>query len=125
MAGFYSVFHGEKGLKGISTRIHTQAMLLAEALTSLGYEVLEKKNFFDTIAFKDEGNKVYNFMQDNEINIRKVNKTTSSISLDETVAHQDLRVLISFLAKAKGKDSASLMEKLETMERTSTVASTL
>lgn len=54
MAGFYSVYHGEDGLRDISTRIHTQAQYLAQVLTGYGYVLAEEKNFFDTIVFQDE-----------------------------------------------------------------------
>lgn len=61
MAGFYSVYHGEEGLKNISSKIYYQTQLLAQALTKLGFELIEKTNFFDTISFRDGSNFVYKY----------------------------------------------------------------
>jgi glycine dehydrogenase len=53
MAGFYCIYHGEEGLKKISERINLQTRLLAKILTDFGYELVETKDVFDTLVFKD------------------------------------------------------------------------
>src|SRR5882757_3057147 len=50
MAGMYSVYHGPKGLKLITERIHGLAILLSKSLTQLGYKQLNEA-YFDTIKF--------------------------------------------------------------------------
>src|SRR5690606_39963581 len=49
MAGFYTVYHGPKGLKNIASRIHGTTLVLAKALESLGYSI-KNKSFFDTLT---------------------------------------------------------------------------
>lgn len=80
-------------------------------------DLKESKNFFDTVAFTDAGSKIYKFMQEHDINIRKVDSNTSSISMDETVAHHDLRNLITMLGKAVGVNASSIISSLETKDR--------
>ena len=50
MAGFYGVYHGPEGIKGIASRVHQIAVLLDKEVTALGYRQLNE-NYFDTIRF--------------------------------------------------------------------------
>src|SRR5205807_10479183 len=47
MASMYAVYHGPEGLRRIAERVHTLAVLLAQAVTRLGYRVVHA-SFFDT-----------------------------------------------------------------------------
>ncbi|HEY0898508.1 MAG TPA: aminomethyl-transferring glycine dehydrogenase subunit GcvPA, partial [Sphingobacteriaceae bacterium] len=49
MAGMYAAYHGPKGLKLISERIHGLAVLLSNSIKDLGYAI-KHDAFFDTIA---------------------------------------------------------------------------
>lgn len=48
MAGFYAVYHGQKGIKTIAERIHSIAVLLEEKLVSYGYKQFNEQ-YFDTL----------------------------------------------------------------------------
>ena len=48
MAGMYAVYHGKKGLRSISKRIHSLTAALSEGLTQLGYHQLNDI-YFDTL----------------------------------------------------------------------------
>ncbi len=49
MASMYAVYHGPDGLRRIAERVHTQAVLLADALRRLRYHVVHEA-FFDTVC---------------------------------------------------------------------------
>src|ERR1700682_3937993 len=49
MASMYAVYHGPEGIHRIATRVHRQAMALADALRELGLDIVHE-HFFDTVA---------------------------------------------------------------------------
>ena len=51
MAAMYAVYHGPAGLKNIAQRVSSLTGALAEELTNLGFEQLNK-NYFDTILLR-------------------------------------------------------------------------
>src|SRR5207247_188626 len=53
MAGMVAVYHGPEGLRRIAERVHTLAVLLAQAVTRLGYRVVHS-SFFDTLCVEVE-----------------------------------------------------------------------
>src|SRR5690554_3468246 len=118
MAGFYTVYHGPKGIKKIANRIHSITVLLVKALTELGYKI-ENKSFFDTITIQ-AGNLIESIHAESinqEINLRYDSSTTVGISIDETTTIEDIKSLIKVFAKVKGKgnnevDILSLAENL-------------
>ncbi|SFG99479.1 aminomethyl-transferring glycine dehydrogenase [Methylobacterium gossipiicola] len=84
IAGMYAVFHGPRGLKAIASRVHRDAVRVAQGLESLGFTV-ESAHFFDTVtvrvgAFQGLilGNAVAN-----GINLRKVGTDRIGITVDE------------------------------------------
>jgi glycine dehydrogenase len=94
IAGFYAVWHGPKGLARIAGRINLMARLLADAASRGGY-VLRHADFFDTITL-ETGAQTGVIMQkalDAGYNFRRLDDHAVSISLDETVTHQDLQAL--------------------------------
>ncbi|WP_026896896.1 aminomethyl-transferring glycine dehydrogenase [Daejeonella oryzae] len=103
MAGMYAAYHGPKGLKKISERIHGLTVLLASALNELGYD---QKNefFFDTIQLElgDLLNSIHAEAVNNEVNFNYKGSLTS-ISLDETTSLEDVLILVKIFAKVKGK----------------------
>ncbi len=48
MAGFYTVYHGQEGIRTIAERIHNIAALLDQKLTSYGYKQYNEQ-YFDTL----------------------------------------------------------------------------
>jgi glycine dehydrogenase len=94
MASMYAVYHGAEGLRSIAERIHRHATNLAESLKKAGHTV-HHAAFFDTISVtpKDESAPalVARAAQVG-LNLRFLNPTTITISLDETT--EDLGPLL-------------------------------
>lgn len=57
MAGFFAVYHGAEGIRRIALHAHSHAVVVADMLEKLGYE-LKTKNFFDTIEVAADAAKV-------------------------------------------------------------------
>ena len=51
MAGFYGVWHGADGIRKIARRIHRHCCLLAQALTTEGFELVNDQ-YFDTLSVR-------------------------------------------------------------------------
>ncbi len=114
MAGMYAVYHGPEGLKRIALRIHSLAVLLSDALVSLGYTQLNEA-YFDTLRFDlgEQINPLHACALDNELNLN-YNGSVVCISLDETTAIEDVQALVRLFAKLKGKTGNDVdMNKLK------------
>ncbi|QEM05634.1 aminomethyl-transferring glycine dehydrogenase [Mucilaginibacter rubeus] len=103
MAGMYAVYHGPDGIKLIAERIHGLAVLLAKTLGQLGYEQLNEA-YFDTVKF-DVGNLVgpiHSEALNNEMNLNYEGSIVT-IAIDETTSVEDIKTIVRFFAKVKGK----------------------
>ncbi len=103
MAGCYAVYHGPKGVKLIAERIHGLSVLLSQSLAQLGYEQLNE-SYFDTLKF-DLGNLVGPIHAEainNEMNLNYEGSVVT-ISVDETTSPEDIKTIVRFFAKVKGK----------------------
>ncbi|MBB3995728.1 glycine dehydrogenase [Sulfitobacter undariae] len=91
MAGFYAVFHGPDGLKGIAQSIHSKTVLLAKGLQEAGFGI-EPEAFFDTITV--EVGPLQSAMMksavDEGINLRAVGETKIGITLDERTRPEEI-----------------------------------
>jgi glycine dehydrogenase len=98
MASMYAVFHGPKGLRAISERVHSLTVRLAKALRDAG-AVLPQKDFFDTITVEVGVGQagILAAARAEGLNFRKVGRDHVGISLDET-SNEDVlaRVLRAF-----------------------------
>lgn len=84
MASMYAVYHGPQGLKQIAQRVHRLAAITAAGLQKLGFTITGG-NFFDTISIKtDRADAILQEARKLEMNFRKVNAQTVSLTLDET-----------------------------------------
>lgn len=104
MAGMYAVYHGPAGIKLIAQRIHGLTVLLADALKQLGYEQLNP-SFFDTLKF-EPGNltaAIHAEAINHEMNFNYTASGGFTISVDETTSVQDIKTMVRFFAKVKGK----------------------
>lgn len=67
MSAMYAVYHGPKGLREISYRVHTLAQLTAKLCESYGLEVLKINgnfNFFDTLTIVNcDAGKIVKFFE--------------------------------------------------------------
>jgi glycine dehydrogenase len=97
MASMYAVYHGPEGLRRIAERVHTLAVLLAQALTRLGYRVVHP-SFFDTLAIEVESwalPRLIDAARARRINLRLTSPTQIGISLDEATTLGDLADLVT------------------------------
>jgi glycine dehydrogenase len=97
MAGFYAAWHGPEGLRRIATRINLAARLLAGAAAQGGH-ALAHSDFFDTITLHTQ--KTDALLQqalEAGFNLRRIDATTLSIALDETITEADLHTLAKIL----------------------------
>ena len=86
MASMYAVYHGAEGLRSIAERIHRHAANLAESLKNAGHSV-HHATFFDTISVTPKNESAPALVARAAmagINLRLLNPTTITISLDET-----------------------------------------
>ncbi len=104
MASMYAIYHGPKGIKQISERIHGLSVFLSRALETLGYKQ-ENKFFFDTIKLElgDLINPIHAEALNNEVNLNYEGSLVS-ITLDETTTPNDVLTIVRFFAKVKGKN---------------------
>ena len=85
MAGLFAAYHGPAGLRRIAERVHRLTAILAAGLTAGGFD-LRHRSFFDTIWVEVPGraDQVVADALRAGINLRRVDRDTVGISLDET-----------------------------------------
>jgi glycine dehydrogenase len=110
----YALWHGPKGIKAIATRVHQSTTVLKQALTALGIKVVND-TFFDTLLLETgaQTDAVLKAARAARINLRSVNATELSISLDETVTLEDLGQLLGVFASATGKKAPALSTEVK------------
>jgi glycine dehydrogenase len=97
MASMYAVYHGPGGLRRIAERVHTRAVLLANALRRLRYRIVHE-TFFDTVCVEVPEwalPRLLDAARARQINLRPLPPTRLCIALDETVTLGDLADLIA------------------------------
>jgi len=97
MASMYAVYHGPEGLRRIAERVHTLTVLLASALTRLGYRVVHA-TFFDTLCVEVESwalPRLIDAARARRINLRTISPTRIGVSLDEATTLGDLADLVA------------------------------
>ena len=82
MAGMYAVYHGPKGLKKISKKIHFNTAKLEKKLQDLGLTQLNT-HYFDTLRIKIDADKVRKVAEKKEINFLYIDEQTVGISINE------------------------------------------
>ena len=82
MAGMYAVYHGPKGLKKISKKIHFNTAKLEKKLQDLGLTQLNT-HYFDTLRIKIDADKVRTVAEKKEINFLYIDEQTVGISINE------------------------------------------
>ena len=103
MAGMYAVYHGPAGIKLIAERIHGLAVLLSESLNQLDYKQLNEI-FFDTLKFDlgDLAGPVHAEAVNNQMNFNYKGSVVT-LSIDETTSPEDIKTIVRFFARVKGK----------------------
>ncbi|MDB2589909.1 aminomethyl-transferring glycine dehydrogenase [Candidatus Thioglobus sp.] len=117
LAAAYGVYHGAKGLKKISTKVHAKASSLAASLSLAGFE-LAADQFFDTITLvTDQAKVLFDSAQKAGINLRLLCDNQLSISVDETTTEAELLALLAVFSIDKLAESEGALS--ENMLRTS------
>jgi glycine dehydrogenase len=95
-------------------RVHQSTTVLKQALTALGIKVVND-TFFDTLLLETgaQTDAVLKAARAARINLRSVNATELSISLDETVTLEDLGQLLGVFASATGKKAPALSTEVK------------
>lgn len=112
MAAMYAVYHGPEGLKNIAKRINIYTQALAQSLKEAGIKVLYN-NFFDTLTIEvKDVNAVKEKAAAFQTNFFYQPDGTISISLDETIALEDLSDIINIISLEENSVSFAYDEDL-------------
>ena len=115
MAGFYAVYHGPEGLKKIAQSIHSRAIALAKRVNELGYD-LKSSSFFDTVTVQSKSHTQEIFLraQDQQMNLRMLDESHISISLDEATTDQEIENITKLFRVFSKKEKIYLSFDLST-----------
>ncbi len=103
MAGFYAVYHGPEGIRGIAEHIHLCAVKVCKALEAIGYVRTSHGAFFDTLEFEAETAVVQDIALGAGINFFYPGENRVRMSFDETTTEEDMATVIAVFAEAAGK----------------------
>ena len=109
MAGFYAIYHGPEGLKKIAQSIHSRAIALAKGVNELGYD-LKSSSFFDTVTVhsKSHTQEIFLRAQDQQMNLRMLDESHISISLDEATTDQEIENITKLFRVFSKKEKINL-----------------
>ena len=96
MASMYAVYHGPEGLRRIAERVHGLAVVLAEGLRQLGFDIATEA-YFDTIRVRLTRTQFESVLiRANEagINLRQYEDHSIGIALDEVSTEDEIRRLM-------------------------------
>ena len=115
MAGFYAIYHGPEGLKKIAQSIHSRAIALAKGVNDLGYD-LKSSSFFDTVTVhsKSHTQEIFLRAQDQQMNLRMLDESHISISLDEATTDQEIENITKIFKVFSKKEKINLSFDLST-----------
>ena len=100
MASSYAVYHGPEGLKRIADRVTLFTAILAKALSDHGFNLISQSGFDTVVIESDKSDEIYASALAAGINLRIINATQLSISLNETTTDKDLQTLIQLLTNS-------------------------
>ncbi len=114
MASMYAVYHGPTHLRNIALAMHLKAVHVENKLKALGYTSLNG-SYFDTLHIQMPNGLSTSDLQsvalEHEINLRYVNDTEVTISIDESINDTGLTTLLAVFAKANNKDASVVNEE--------------
>jgi len=97
VAGMYAVYHGPEGLTRIASRVRALTLRLRSGLKRLGFET-GSEAVFDTVLARSTEARIsaaLSAARSRKMNLRVVDKTTLTASLDETTTEADVAELLS------------------------------
>ena len=106
MASMYAVYHGPDGMRRIARRIRFHAIVLAEGLRRLGYD-LGDAPFFDTLRVPVASEARRDLLRAADragLNLRRDLDDALGISVDETTDLEDVETLLGVFGEGKLKD---------------------
>ncbi len=109
IASMYAVYHGPAGLKRIALRVNGLAGLLAAGLKKLGKDV-GSAPFFDTVRVNGvDADALLAAAEAKGINLRKLDATSVTVALDETVTVEEVGAVLDVFAGGRsGLDLGAL-----------------
>jgi glycine dehydrogenase len=119
MAGFYGIYHGPKGLETIATRIRNMALISLNTLKLLNYKLITDDMIFDTVTvdlkgFRKNAEEMRWMFANKGINIRKIDDSTISFTINEVTTLSDLQDLLTVFNDISGSNEP--IEKLMNLE---------
>ncbi len=116
MSSFYAVYHGPKGLKDISNRIHSTTSLVADELADLGFNQTNEL-FFDTLKIqlpaKVKQERLRKNAEIRNINLRYFDNGEIGISIDETTNGYRVHELLAVFAMTVGSSKVFMIDDLD------------
>jgi glycine dehydrogenase len=109
MSGFYAIYHGPDGLKGIAERVNNLTTKLANNLIKEGFKLKHEK-FFDTIVIEvDDADQLHKLALEKKLNFRKISTSLIGISVDETTQEEDINLISEIFIG--GNNSSKIIEE--------------
>lgn len=105
MAAMYAIYHGPENLKQIATDIHSKAVWVKNALTTLGIKILNTSEIFDTLTLQANIDSVRKIAESKMINFY-YEKDVVRISINENTTLADVKAIINVFEELSGKTSA-------------------
>jgi glycine dehydrogenase len=99
IASFYAVYHGPNGLRTIAERVHRMAVLFAQGLRELGFDVVHER-FFDTVQVRMPGiaRRIAARAREAGFNLHVIDADHLSAAFDETSRRSELKRLLACFA---------------------------
>ncbi len=120
LAGFYAVWHGPEGLRGIAGRVALMARIFSGAIERAGLS-LRYRAFFDTVAFDcaDVAAADAWFVRAAAagFNWRRLDGAGLAVAFDETVTREELATLCALLGETVRDDVDSVVGLPDDMRR--------
>lgn len=111
MASMYVVYHGPDNLKNIAVDIHLKAVHTESQLKALGFTSLSA-NYFDTLHIQlpsgITADKLRTEAEAQGVNLRYVNESEVTISIDESITAAHLEKLLTVFATVNGKSAVEV-----------------
>jgi len=105
-AAFYSVYHGADGLRSIAQRVHRMAVLFADGCAQMKLDAAPRGSFFDTVRVgfgsKAAADAVMAAALERQMNLRRLDECTITVSMDELTRPTDLQDLLDSFASGAG-----------------------
>lgn len=106
MAGFYTVYHGQEGIREIATRVAAITTTLTQSLESIGYTT-RNNSWFDTVRIALPESVTAQFIRtvalENKINLHYYKNGDVGYSIDETTNAEKVHQLLHVFEVAAGK----------------------